>query len=102
MTIADELISYCLHNSSLVVNFARDLQNDFYPYFGKLYPLLIQLLDIGDTDIIEVRDLVAIIFTITFKFCNWKMKLSKILNILATNRMYSRPWRTYSSIFGDI
>ncbi|EDV26622.1 uncharacterized protein TRIADDRAFT_54820 [Trichoplax adhaerens] len=37
----------------LVVNFARDLQSDFYPYFGEFYAVLIVLLNVGDPDVIE-------------------------------------------------
>ncbi|RDD45796.1 Small subunit processome component 20-like protein [Trichoplax sp. H2] len=37
----------------LAVNFARDLQSDFYPYFGEFYAVLIVLLNVGDPDVIE-------------------------------------------------
>ena len=40
---------------SLVVQLARDLQVDFYPYFREFFPLLVSISDCQDAAVIEVR-----------------------------------------------
>ena len=37
----------------LVAQFARDLQRDFYPYFAKIFEIIVKLLDTQDAEIIE-------------------------------------------------
>ena len=42
------------HPCSLVVQLARDLQGDLYPYFGTLFPHLMALSNIHDPEVIQV------------------------------------------------
>ena len=39
---------------SLLVQFARDLQVEFYPYFKEFFPILVSMTDTQDTDVIQV------------------------------------------------
>ena len=38
----------------LLVQFARDIQSEFYPYFKKLFPVLVALCDCQDAELIQV------------------------------------------------
>ena len=38
----------------LLVQFARDIQSEFYPYFKELFPILVRMCDCQDADLIQV------------------------------------------------
>ena len=38
----------------LLVQFARDVQSEFYPYFKDVLPVLVQMCDCQDADLIQV------------------------------------------------
>ena len=38
----------------LLVQFARDIQSEFYPYFKELFPILVGMCDCQDADLIQV------------------------------------------------
>ena len=39
----------------LLVQFARDLHSEFYPYFKEVFPVLVDMCDCQDADLIQVR-----------------------------------------------
>jgi U3 small nucleolar RNA-associated protein 20 len=38
----------------LLVQFARDIQSEFYPYFKEMFPILVGMCDCQDADLIQV------------------------------------------------
>ena len=42
-----------VYETSLTVQLSRDLQNDFYAYFPRIFNAITQLLDTQNTDILE-------------------------------------------------
>ena len=38
----------------LLVQFARDVQSEFYPYFKEMFPILVGMCDCQDADLIQV------------------------------------------------
>ena len=38
----------------LLVQFARDIQSEFYPYFEEMFPILVGMCDCQDADLIQV------------------------------------------------
>ncbi len=51
MSLMCLLLSFC----SLLVQLARDLQGEFYPYFKDFFPILVTMTNTQDTNIIQVR-----------------------------------------------
>lgn len=75
-----------LLSSSLLVQLARDLQIDFYPFFKDFFPLLVSLCITQDASIIEVR----------------KKKSINVLIFLHDFRKSSYVWLICLSFYGDI
>jgi len=44
---------YSYFKNSLTVQLSRDLQNDFYPYFPRLFNSITKLLETQNTEILE-------------------------------------------------
>ena len=49
---------------SLLVQLAKDLQIDFYPFFKDFFPLLVSLCITQDASIIEVRERINVLIFI--------------------------------------
>ena len=55
------MYNYCkfVISFSLLVQLARDLQTEFYPYFKDFFPLLVSLCNAQDVSIIEVQHMIV-------------------------------------------
>ena len=58
------LISVIVYSCSLVVQLARDLQNDFYPHFKEFFIVITSLLKIHDATVIEVNYYIIDVFKV--------------------------------------